>query len=100
MKYMRVIIGPDTRYEVVHNIYPDGMPVNPIMMDPNIGGLRKKCKHIYEYVNADVCPFCGRDTHEPNYDLQNKLHRQWISEGKNKDFLCPQGGTIIGAWDI
>lgn len=100
MKYMKVIVGPDTSHLIVHNIYPDGMPVPEHMMDPHVGGLKKKCKHVYEYVNAEVCPICGRYTHEPDYDLQNKLHRQWIAEGKNKDLICPQGGSIIGAWDI
>lgn len=100
MKYMKVIVGPDTSRLIVHNIYPEGLAVSKHMMDPNIGGWNKKCKHIYEYVNADICPFCGRDTHEPDYDLQNKLHKQWINDGNNKEFVCPQGGTIIGAWDI
>jgi rRNA maturation protein Nop10 len=58
------------------------------------------CNHVYEYVNAEICPLCGRYTHEPNYELQNKLHRQWIAEGKNKHLICPLGGSIIGAWDI
>ena len=25
---------------VVHRVYPEGLPVNPDMMDPNIGGWR------------------------------------------------------------
>jgi rRNA maturation protein Nop10 len=95
----KVLIGQDTTNLVTHNIYPDGLSVNPNMMDPNIGGFRK-CKHIYEYVGSEVCPLCGRYTHEPNYELQNKLHKQWIADGKNKDLLCPLGGSIIGAWDI
>lgn len=97
---MKTIVGSDTSSQVIHNIYPGGLSVNPIMMDPSIGGFRK-CKHIYEYVNADICPLCGRYTHEPNYDLQNKLHRQHILDGKHKQHICTTcGGTIIGAWDI
>ena len=99
MKYMKVI-GPDTRNGVVHNIYPNGLPVNPIMMDPNIGGSKKKCNHVYQYVHTEVCSNCGRYTHEPKYELHSKLHKQWINDGNNKEFVCPQGGTIIGAWDI
>ena len=94
-----VIIGSDTTNLVIHNIYPDGLEYPKHMLDPNIGGYRK-CKHIYEYEGTEVCPLCGRDTHEPNYKLQTKLHKQWIAEGKNEEFLCPLGGTIIGAWDI
>jgi len=91
MKYMKVIIGPDTRYEVVHNIYPDGLPVNPNMMDPNIGGSRKKCRHIYEDVGSEVCPDCGRYTHETDWNFQHQLHREWISSGKAES----QGWTSI-----
>lgn len=97
---MKSVVGSDNTHLIVHNVYPEGLPIPEHMMDPNVGGWNKKCKHVYEYVNAEVCPFCGRYTHEPNYDFQNQLHRQWISEGRNKEFLCPQGGTIIGAWDI
>lgn len=97
---MKRIVGPDTTDLVIHYIYPDGLDYPKHMLDPNIGGWKNKCKHIYQYVNAEVCPFCGRDTHEPDYDLQNKLHRQWIADGKNKDLICSLGGSIIGAWDI
>lgn len=90
----------DTKYQVIHNVYPDGLDYPKHMLDPNIGGLKKKCRHIYEYVNQDICPFCGRDTHEPDYKLQSRLHREWMEDGKNKEFICPQGGTMIGAWDI
>lgn len=100
MATQEVIVGPDTTSLVIHNIYPNGLTIPKNMMDPNIGGLKKKCKHVYEYVNADVCPFCGRDTHEPNYELQSKLHKQWIEDGKHLEMQCPQGGTIRGWWDI
>lgn len=91
----------NTKYQVVHNVYPDGLDYPKHMLDPNIGGWKKKCKHVYEYVNQDKCPFCGRDTHEPNYDLLNKLHRQHILDGKDKEYICTEcGGTIKGAWDI
>ena len=100
MKYMKVIVGPDTKRGVVHNIYPDGLTIPEHMMNPHIGGWNKKCNHVFEYVNAEVCPYCERYTHEPDYNFQNKLHRQWILDGKDLEFECPQGGTIIGAWDI
>ena len=90
----------DTAYQVIHNIYPEGLDYPQHMLDPNIGGWKKKCKHIYEYVGSDKCPFCGRDTHETNTALQRQLHKQWIEDGKHLEMQCPQGGTIIGAWDI
>ena len=86
---------------VVHNIYPDGLPVDPKMMDPNIGGWNKKCKHIYEYVNAKICPNCGRDTHEPDRELDRKLFQEYYSSGKHLEYKCPvEGGTIRGWWSI
>ena len=100
MKYMKVIVGPDTKSGVVHNIYPDGLPIPEHMMNPHIGGWNKKCRHVFEYVKAEVCPDCERYTHEPDYDFQNKLHRKWIADGKHLEMQCPLGGTIRGWWDI
>ena len=37
------------------------------------------CKHVYEIVGADICPYCGNPTHETNWDLirqQRKAHRE------------------------
>ena len=37
------------------------------------------CEHIYKIINADICPKCGRDTHEPDWELlkaQRKAHRE------------------------
>ena len=61
---------------------------------------KKLCKHVYEYVNQKTCPYCGRDTHEPDYEFQNNLHRQWIADSKHLEMQCPLGGTIRGWWDI
>lgn len=91
MKYMKVIVGPDTKSGVVHNIYPEGLPIPEHMMDPNIGGFRKKCKHIYENVGSEICPYCGRDTHETDWTYQAQLHKQWHEEGK---------ATYGGWWSI
>lgn len=41
-----------------------------------------------------------KDDHEIDWEYNNMLHRQWILDGKHLEFQCPQGGTIIGAWDI
>ena len=61
---------------------------------------QKYCRHVYEYVNKDICPYCNKSTHEPNYELQHRLHREWIEEGKHLSMQCPLGGTIRGWWDI
>lgn len=43
---------------IVHNIYPQGMPVDPNMMNPNIGGHKPKDKKIdYEAIWASQISF-------------------------------------------
>lgn len=75
------------------------MQLYTIVIEYNIE-VSKHCKHVYEYVGFDVCPECGRYTHEPNHEFHNQLHRQWIADGKHLIMQCPLGGTIRGWWDI
>jgi hypothetical protein len=97
----KVIIGPDTSKNVIHNIYPDGLDIPQNMMNENVGGKLKKCKHVYEYVNAPICPYCGRDTHEPDHELNARLIRENYTNGNHEKHLCSDcGGTIRGWWDI
>lgn len=49
------------------------------------------CIHIYQYVNAEICPHCGRDTHETHWEEQHMLHKDWIASGK---------ATQQGWWSI
>jgi hypothetical protein len=49
------------------------------------------CKHVYEYVNQDTCPYCGKDTHETDWEYQWSLHKEWIASGK---------ATLQGWWSI
>lgn len=101
MEKPRVIIGPDTTDKVVHNIYPDGLAIPESMMNPHVGGWKKKCKHIYEYVGYKICPDCGRYTHEPDRELDLKLFKEYYESGKHLEYKCPiEGGTIRGWWSI
>ena len=62
---------------------------------------QKLCRHIYEYVYQDICPDCGRYTHEPNTALENHLFRKHYEERKDLPYKCPiDGGTIRGWWSI
>lgn len=45
--------------------------------------LEQHCKHVYEYVHADICPLCGKFTHETDWDLLHEQHREWIASGKS-----------------
>lgn len=95
------IIGPDTNKNVIHNIYPDGLQLTPEQLNPHVGGWFKKCKHIYEYVNAPICPYCGRDTHEPDWEASQKIIRDHYESGENLKYIDPiSGGTILGWWSI
>jgi len=59
------------------------------------------CIHVYEYVNSEVCPHCGRYTHEVDRELHYKLFKQYYDEGKHLAYKCPiEGGTIRGWWSI
>ena len=51
------------------------------------------CRHVYEYVNAQVCPDCGRDTHEPNFEKQNKINKDWLRKN-------PNAWREVGWWSI
>lgn len=59
-----------------------------------------RCRHIYQRVAAEICPDCGRDTHETDFELQRQLHKQWIEDGKADWNICPLGGTLRGWWSI
>ena len=43
-----------------------------------------KCKHIYEYIGSEICPDCGRYTHETDFQEQIRLHQEWVASGKAK----------------
>ena len=59
------------------------------------------CRHIYEYIGSDICPNCGRYTHEVDRALQSKLFKEYYASNKPKEYLCPiEGGTIRGWWSI
>lgn len=59
------------------------------------------CRHIYEDIGSEICPNCGRYTHETDRDLQSKLFKEYYSSGKHLSYKCPiEGGTIRGWWSI
>lgn len=59
------------------------------------------CEHVYKYMYAKICPKCGRDTHEPDIELHNRLFKEHYESGKHLIYKCPiEGGTIRGWWSI
>lgn len=42
-----------------------------------------KCRHIYEHIGSDVCPDCGKNTHESDFKKIFDLHKQWIEDKKS-----------------
>ena len=91
------ILGPDTTKDMIHYVYPDGKKLTPEELNPHIGGWYKKCRHIYEYVNAEICPDCGRDTHEPDWEASKKIVKDHYESGEYLKHLDPvTGGTILG----
>jgi hypothetical protein len=97
----KTIIGPDTNKNVVHYVYPEGRTPTAEELNPYIGGWFKKCRHIYEYVNAEICPDCGRDTHEADFETTAKIIRQHYINGNDKPYICDIcNGTIRIWWSI
>ena len=37
------------------------------------------CEHVYKYMGSSICPLCGQDTHETNWEVQaehRRLHQE------------------------
>ena len=59
------------------------------------------CRHIYEIIGQEICPDCGRYTHEADRAFQNSLHKQYIADGHRDKYQCGIcGGTLRVWWDI
>ena len=41
------------------------------------------CRHVYENIGADVCPACGRVTHEVKWEEQHAIHHQYKIDNPN-----------------
>jgi len=44
------------------------------------------CRHVYEEMNTDICPDCGKFTHRTDWQLQNKLAKEWREANPNAGF--------------
>ena len=40
------------------------------------------CEHVYRDMNAKICPLCGKELNEIDWDLIHKQHREWIASGE------------------
>lgn len=49
------------------------------------------CHHVYKNTGYDICPSCGKDTHEVDWKLLAEQHKEWITSGK---------ATYGGWWSI
>lgn len=112
------VAGPDNSKNVVHNVYPGGLKLTPEQLDPKVGGwlsckhenqkpdeeicsdcgrhtryIQKTCYHVYHYIGEKVCSICGRDTHEIDWELQNKINKQWLKDN-------PDAWRQVGWWSI
>ena len=37
------------------------------------------CEHVYKYMGTDICPLCGKDTHETDWKVvheDRRLHKE------------------------
>lgn len=59
------------------------------------------CVHVYQYVNASICPHCGQDTHEPDWKLLGSIITDHYKNGDDKPYICETcNGTIRIWWSI
>ena len=40
------------------------------------------CNHVYRITGKDICPECGKDTHETDWALVARQREEWIVSGK------------------
>lgn len=52
-----------------------------------------QCIHIYKNIGSEICPFCDKNTHEINWQLQNKLQKDWLKKN-------PDAWKNTGWWSI
>jgi hypothetical protein len=55
--------------------------------------MTDKCYHIYQNTGYEVCPKCGRDTHETDWSKQLKLRKKWLKDN-------PLAYKEVGWWSI
>ena len=55
--------------------------------------MTKLCIHVYQYVGAEICPHCGKDTHEPDCKKLNKMNKEWLRKN-------PDAWKKVGWWSI
>lgn len=40
------------------------------------------CEHVYKNMGENPCPKCGGETHEIDWSITHRLHKEWIDSGK------------------
>ena len=44
------------------------------------------CRHVYENVGEYICPYCGKNTHEINWEEQNNFNKKWREENPDAKY--------------
>ena len=44
------------------------------------------CEHVYKSMGISLCPKCGLDTHDTNWNKQNKLMAQWHTDNPDAEY--------------
>lgn len=50
--------------------------------------MTEYCEHVYKDMGQDLCPKCGRDTHETDWAKEAQIMKQWHADGK----------AVYGGW--
>jgi len=51
------------------------------------------CEHVYKNMGVAICPLCGRDTREIDWNKTNKENKQWLKDN-------PEAWRSVGWWSI
>ena len=46
------------------------------------------CEHVYKYMGSSICPLCGKDTHETDWEVQAE-HRRLYQEKHGLFYQAP-----------
>jgi len=44
------------------------------------------CEHVYKDLGPGPCPKCGLPTHTTDWNLQNKMMKQWHIDNPNAQY--------------
>jgi hypothetical protein len=84
VEHLQIMIGHTTKssvltiflfifFKIMHHTFLKNIQILSKWAGYNIN----MCQHVYRYVGPGPCPYCGLDTHDPDWDKINKLYSEY-----------------------